>query len=76
MNIRIKGYEIPVSAIIGLLATTGIWIIILITQAYSRWLGLSWMVLGLVIYYFIRKRRRSPADEWKVKLKKISKRGK
>lgn len=71
MNIRIKGYEIPVSAVIGLIATTGIWIIILITEAYSRWLGLGWMVLGLVIYYLTRRRRRSPADEWKVKPRKI-----
>jgi APA family basic amino acid/polyamine antiporter len=70
MNIRIRGYDIPVSAIIGLLATASIWVIILITEAYSRWVGLGWMILGLIIYYFIRRRRRSPADEWQVKPKK------
>jgi len=70
MNIRIKNYEIPVSAIIGLMATAGIWVIIVITEAYSRWVGLGWMVIGLIIYYFIRRRRRSPAEEWKVKPKR------
>jgi APA family basic amino acid/polyamine antiporter len=71
MNIRIKNYEVPISAVIGLLATTGIWIIILITEEYSRWVGLGWMVLGLIIYYLIRRGRRSPAEEWKVKPKKL-----
>jgi len=57
-NLRIKGYELPVSAIIGLLATSIIWIIILVTQDYSRWVGLGWMVVGLVIYYFYRRKHR------------------
>jgi APA family basic amino acid/polyamine antiporter len=70
MNIRIKHYEIPVSSLIGLAATTSIWVIILITEAYSRWVGLGWMVSGLIIYYFLRRRRRPPAEEWKVTPKK------
>ena len=70
MNIRVKKYEIPVSAVIGMLATASIWVIILITEAYSRWVGLGWMVFGLIVYYFIRRRRRPPAEEWQVKPKK------
>jgi APA family basic amino acid/polyamine antiporter len=70
MNIRIKKYEIPLSAVIGLLATSAIWVIILITEPYSRWVGLGWMVVGLVIYYFIRRRRHKPADDWQIKPKK------
>jgi len=66
-NIHIKGREIPISAVIGLLATSGIWVIILITEAYSRWIGLGWMVLGLIIYYSFRRRRRKPTDEWQVR---------
>jgi APA family basic amino acid/polyamine antiporter len=57
-NIRIRGCELPVSAMIGLAATSVIWVIILITQAYSRWVGLGWMVGGLIIYYFYRRSRR------------------
>ncbi len=63
-NINIKGREIPVSAVIGLLATSVIWFIILFTQAYSRWVGLGWMVIGLIIYYFLRRRRRKASLEW------------
>jgi APA family basic amino acid/polyamine antiporter len=53
-NIRIRGREIPVSAMTGLLATLVIWVIILITQSYSRWVGLGWMAGGFVLYYFYR----------------------
>jgi len=59
-NIKIKGRQMPISAIIGLLATAAIWIIILITQPYSRWVGIIWMVVGLIIYYFYRRKRNLP----------------
>ena len=57
-NIKIKGRELPISAIIGLVSTSAIWIIILATQSYSRWVGFAWMAVGLTIYYFYRKRKR------------------
>jgi APA family basic amino acid/polyamine antiporter len=70
-NIRVKGREIPISAIIGLLSTSVIWIIILITEEYSRWVGLGWMVGGLIIYYFFRRwRRKRTLSEWQVKREK------
>jgi len=71
-NIRIKGREIPISSIIGL-STSTIWIIILITQPYSRWVGLGWMFLGIIIYIFLQRRRRKPSDEWKIKAGEVEK---
>ena len=59
-NIKIKGRELPVTAILGICALSVIWIIILITQPYSRWVGLGWMVVGIIIYYFYRKRENLP----------------
>ena len=61
-NLTIRGREIPISAIIGLVAVAIIWVIILITQPYSRWVGVAWMVLGLIIYTLYRRRRRSLTD--------------
>jgi APA family basic amino acid/polyamine antiporter len=55
-NIKVNGHELPISAILGLAALTVIWVIILITQPYSRWVGLAWMVGGLIIYYLYRRR--------------------
>jgi APA family basic amino acid/polyamine antiporter len=69
-NIRIKGRELPVSALLGLAATTAIWCLILVTEAYSRWVGLGWMVLGLIIFFIYRWRRPKPSEEWKIKLEK------
>jgi APA family basic amino acid/polyamine antiporter len=75
-NIRIKGREIPVSAMIGLVSTSTIWVIILITQAYSRWVGLGWMAAGLIIYFFLRRRRRKPSEEWQIKAGEVEKNSK
>jgi len=57
-NIRVMGRELPITAILGLLATGVIWIIILITQPNSRWVGFAWMAAGLIIYYFYRRKQR------------------
>jgi APA family basic amino acid/polyamine antiporter len=59
-NIRIRGREIPISSIIGLLATTAIWVIVLITQPYSRWVGFGWMAGGLIIYSLYRWKAHLP----------------
>jgi len=59
-NIRIKGREMPISALLGLVATAVIWIIIFITQPYSRWVGISWMGAGLIIYYLYRRKMHMP----------------
>ncbi len=61
-NLKIKGYELPLSTIIGLLATTIIWIIILFTQPYSRWIGIIWMVIGFIIFYLYRRKDRKPSS--------------
>jgi len=31
-----------------------------VTQAYSRWVGLIWMVAGLIIYYLYRRKEHLP----------------
>jgi APA family basic amino acid/polyamine antiporter len=59
-NIRVKGRELPVTALLGLIATLGIWLIVVITQPYSRWVGLIWMVIGLIIYTVYRRKARLP----------------
>ncbi len=48
LNIKVKGFELPISASLGLVALAIIWVIILITQPYSRWVGLAWMIVGLI----------------------------
>jgi APA family basic amino acid/polyamine antiporter len=59
-NVKVKERELPISAMLGLVALTIIWLIILVTQAYSRWVGLGWMAVGLGIYYLYRRRAQMP----------------
>ncbi len=61
-NLRIRGRELPITAIIGLVATVAIWLVIIVQQDYSRWVGLGWMAFGLVAYWYLQRRRRNNAD--------------
>ncbi len=54
-NIKVRGHELPVTALLGLVATTVVWVVIVITQSYGRWVGICWMVGGLAIYYLYRR---------------------
>ncbi len=58
-NIKIKGRELPLTAILGLIGTTTVWLVVVITQEYSRWAGIGWMVLGLIIYGLFRWRQKA-----------------
>ena len=62
-NITIRGRELPISTILGLVATIIIWIIILVTQPYSRWVGIIWMVVGLILYYLYRRKQHMPLTQ-------------
>ena len=46
-NIRFRDKEIPVTAVLGLLATLIIWGVVIVYQPFSRWAGIIWMVLGM-----------------------------
>jgi APA family basic amino acid/polyamine antiporter len=59
-NIRIKGGDLPITSILGLIATSAIWFIVIITQPYSRWVGMGWMVVGLIIYSVYRWKAHLP----------------
>jgi len=59
-SIKIKGRELPLTAILGLLGTLTIWVVVVIIQPYSRSVGVCWMIAGLIIYYVYRKLQRMP----------------
>jgi len=54
-NIRIRGRELPLTAILGLLGTSAIWVVVVIMQPYSRWVGFVWMGVGFLLYYLFRR---------------------
>jgi APA family basic amino acid/polyamine antiporter len=59
-NIRLKGRELPITSILGLITTLAIWVIVVVTQPYSREVGIGWMAAGLIIYSVYRWRAHLP----------------
>jgi len=74
-SIRVKGTELPVTAILGLISTFSIWVVLIIYQPYSRWLGFAWMALGVGIYFIYRRHAHLPILRMGKKLKGITKAG-
>jgi basic amino acid/polyamine antiporter, APA family len=60
-NIRIKGYDFPLTAILGLLGTSAIWVVVVIMQPYSRWVGFAWMAVGIVAYWYTHRKNKTEA---------------
>jgi APA family basic amino acid/polyamine antiporter len=55
LNIALKGRELPLTAILGLLATSAIWMVVVATQPFSRWVGIIWMAVGIAVYLSYRR---------------------
>jgi APA family basic amino acid/polyamine antiporter len=60
LNVLFRGKELPITALLGLFATFTIWIVVIVTQSYSRWAGFLWMGIGVLIYLVYRRIKRLP----------------
>jgi APA family basic amino acid/polyamine antiporter len=61
LNIKIKGFEIPITAIIGALVTAGAWILVVLTKPEARYLGFGWMAFGIGMYLYYRRKKKISA---------------
>ncbi len=57
LNIRVGKYSMPVTAVIGGLGTATVWVVVVLTHATGRTVGLSWMAVGIVMYVVYRRRQ-------------------
>ncbi len=53
-NVRIRGVEVPLPAIIGAVATFAVWIVALATHPAARYGGPIWLAAGLVVFVSVR----------------------
>jgi APA family basic amino acid/polyamine antiporter len=61
LNLRLRGREVPLPAIVGLMGTMSAWAVVAINQPLSRYLGLAWMLGGLCVFLLYRRAiRESP----------------
>ncbi len=63
LNIRIKGREIPVTAVVGGLATFATWFIVVYTHEIGRIVGFAWLAIGLLIFFIYQRRLRKQSNE-------------
>ena len=55
-NLRLRGVDWPVFAVVGRLATGASFLVIVVQNAATRWVGLGWLLIGLVGYVVYRRR--------------------
>jgi APA family basic amino acid/polyamine antiporter len=56
-NVKWRGVEVPVPAVVGSLATFAIWIAAMATHPGARYGGPAWLLAGGVVYLLVRKGR-------------------
>jgi APA family basic amino acid/polyamine antiporter len=55
-NLRIRGIDWPLFAILGGTATGLAWLVVVIQEPATRWAGLGWLALGFAVYLVYRRR--------------------
>jgi APA family basic amino acid/polyamine antiporter len=56
-NVRIKGAQIPMTAVLGGIGTFAAWIAVVALHPEARFVGIPWMVLGMIGYVVYRRRQ-------------------
>ena len=54
-NLRLKGVDWPLFAIVGGLATGAAWLVVVVQEEGTRWAGLGWLALGFAGYAIYRR---------------------
>ncbi len=56
-GVRVKGAEVPMTAVIGGLGTAAAWVAVTVLHTEAKIIGIPWMVAGMCGYYYYRKRQ-------------------
>jgi APA family basic amino acid/polyamine antiporter len=63
-NLRFRGVDWPLFALFGGLGTGIAWLVVVVQEPRTRWVGLGWLVVGFVAYAVYRRRvLRLPLSE-------------
>lgn len=62
LNIPItKKISLPLTAIVGTLATFSVWVLVVVTKKEGRILGLAWLIIGMAMYFYYRRQKKMEA---------------
>jgi APA family basic amino acid/polyamine antiporter len=56
-NVRIRGYEIPLTAVLGATGTFAAWCSVVALHGEARTIGVPWMIVGITGYLLYRRRQ-------------------
>ncbi|HUA07105.1 MAG TPA: amino acid permease [Solirubrobacteraceae bacterium] len=59
-SIKVSGTDVPVPAVVGAVASALGWVALLVFHAGARYVGLAWMLGGLLLYVGYRKSQQKP----------------
>jgi APA family basic amino acid/polyamine antiporter len=62
-NLRLRGIDWPLFALVGGAATAVAWLILVIQEPETRWAGLGWLAAGFLAYGLYRRRLGLPLTE-------------
>jgi APA family basic amino acid/polyamine antiporter len=66
-NVRFRGAEIPLTAVLGGIGTFAAWCAVVALHGEARTIGVPWMVFGMIGYLVYRKRQGlDPFKEYKI----------
>jgi APA family basic amino acid/polyamine antiporter len=54
-NVRVRGVSWPLFAIFGGLGTAIAWLVVVVQKPETRWVGLGWLIAGLIGYIVYRR---------------------
>ncbi|MHB8658242.1 MAG: amino acid permease [Solirubrobacteraceae bacterium] len=55
-NIRVRGRQLPITAVLGGLGTFAAWLSVMALHVDARYVGTGWMIIGLTGYVIYRRR--------------------
>jgi basic amino acid/polyamine antiporter, APA family len=55
-NLRLRGIDWPLFAILGGLGTGAAWVVVVVQEDSTRWVGLGWLAIGFAAYAVYRLR--------------------
>jgi APA family basic amino acid/polyamine antiporter len=59
-NFKVRGREVPLTAVLGLVATAGTWLVVVFTHPWGRTVGFLWLIGGIIMYAFHRQHEELP----------------
>jgi APA family basic amino acid/polyamine antiporter len=62
-NLRLAGIDWPLFAVLGGVGTAVAWLVVVVQEASTRWVGLGWLAVGFIAYIVYRRRHGLPLRE-------------